>query len=122
MRRSSCNPKGMKTSTRGASACREASGGRHSSEHAQEHIMRVRKRTEFGQYVIADPEICHGQLTFKGTRILVADVLYLLAKDWDWDRISAAYGGRLSREAIAEAIALARESLLERAEKRRRAA
>ena len=84
--------------------------------------MRVRKRTEFGQYVIADPEICHGQLTFKGTRILVADVLYLLAKDWDWDRISAAYDGRLRREAIAEAIALARESLLERAEKRQRAA
>ena len=84
--------------------------------------MRAHRRRELGQYIVADPEICHGQLTFKGTRILVADVLYLLAKDWDWGRISAAYGGRLSREAIAETIEIARESLLERAEKRRRAA
>jgi len=84
--------------------------------------MRARKRRELGQYIVADPEICHGQLTFKATRILVADVLYLLARGWDWDRISAAYDGRLKREAIAEAIELARESLLERADKRRRAA
>ena len=84
--------------------------------------MRTHKRAELGQYIVADPEICHGQLTFKGTRILVTDVLYLLARGWDWDRISAAYNGRLNREAIAAAIELARESLLERAEKRRRAA
>ena len=82
--------------------------------------MRTRKRKELGQYIVADPAVCHGQLTFKGTRILVSDMLYLLAKGWDWDRISAAYDGRLSREAIAEAIELARESLLERTEKRRR--
>jgi hypothetical protein len=25
-----------------------------------------------GRYVVADPEICHGQPTFRGTRILVA--------------------------------------------------
>jgi uncharacterized protein (DUF433 family) len=88
----------------------------------QEHLMSARKRRELGQYVVADPEICHGQLTFKNTRILVADVLSLLAKGWDWQRISAAYNGRLSREAIAEAVELARASLLERVEKRRRAA
>ena len=75
--------------------------------------MKTRKRKELGQYIVADPEICHGQLTFKGTRILVSDVLYLLGKDWDWDRVSAAYDGRLSREAIAEAIKLARQSLLD---------
>ena len=43
--------------------------------------MKRRKRKELGQYIVADPEICHGQLTFKGTRILVSDVLYLLGKD-----------------------------------------
>ncbi len=84
--------------------------------------MKSRRRKEFGQFVVADPEICHGQLTFKGTRILVADVLYLLGRDWDWDRISAAYDNRLSRAAIAEAIDLARESLIERTDKRQRAA
>ncbi len=84
--------------------------------------MPTRKRKELGQYIVADPHICHGQLTFKGTRILVSDVLYLLAKDWAWDRVSAAYDNHLSREAIAEAIDLARESLTGRPEKHRRAA
>ena len=84
--------------------------------------MKTRKRKELGQYIVADPEICHGQLTFKGTRILVSDVLYLLGKDWDWDRVSAAYDGRLSREAIAEAIKLARQSLLDHVATGQRAA
>jgi len=84
--------------------------------------MAARKRKEYGQYIVADPEICHGKLTFKGTRILVADVLRMLAKGWDWDRISAAYAGSVGHEAIAEAIELARESLVEKTEKPLRAA
>nr|QNO47130.1 hypothetical protein ANPEMHCN_00009 [Methanosarcinales archaeon ANME-2c ERB4] len=28
-----------------------------------------------GRYIVADPAICHGEPTFRGTRILVADVL-----------------------------------------------
>ncbi len=87
-----------------------------------EHTMKTRKRKEFGQYIVADPEICSGQLTFKGTRILVSDVLYLLTKGWDWNRITAAYDEHLASAAIAEAIELARESLVERTEKRQRAA
>jgi uncharacterized protein (DUF433 family) len=27
------------------------------------------------RYIVADPTICHGEPTFRGTRILVADVL-----------------------------------------------
>lgn len=84
--------------------------------------MKANKRKELGRYIVADPEICHGQLTFKGTRILVKDVLYYVAKGRDWDWISTAYDGRLNHEAIAEAIELAREALLEKIEKRRRAA
>ncbi|MBI3795826.1 MAG: DUF433 domain-containing protein [Deltaproteobacteria bacterium] len=84
--------------------------------------MKTRKRKELGQYIVADPEICSGQLTFKGTRILVSDVLYLLTKGWSWNRITAAYDEHLDPEAIAEAIGLARESLVERTEKRQRAA
>ena len=84
--------------------------------------MKTRKRRKLGQYIVADPDVCHGQLTFKGTRILVSDVLSLLAKDWDWDRISASYDNRLQKEAIAEAIDLARESLTEHMDKRQRAA
>jgi len=68
--------------------------------------MKALKRREFGQYIVADPEICHGQLTFKGTRILVKSVLYYVAKGKDWDWISAECFGKVNREAIAEAISL----------------
>jgi uncharacterized protein (DUF433 family) len=84
--------------------------------------MGARKRKEYGQYIVADPEICHGQLTFKGTRIMVRSVLEMLAEGYDWDRISAEYYGRVSREAIAEAIHLAREALIGKTEKRRHVA
>jgi uncharacterized protein (DUF433 family) len=42
--------------------------------------MKMCKRKELGQYIVADPEICHGQLTFKSTRIMVKSVLGMLAK------------------------------------------
>jgi uncharacterized protein (DUF433 family) len=84
--------------------------------------MRARKRKELGRYVVADPEICGGQLTFKGTRIFVKDVLAMLAKGYDWDRICSEFDGRLSREAIAEAIALASNALIKKTDKRRHAA
>ena len=84
--------------------------------------MRVRKRTEFGQYIIADPKICHGQLTFKGTRILVKSVLYYVAQGKDWGWISQAYYSKVSREAIAEAVNLANAALLEKMGDRRHAA
>ena len=68
--------------------------------------MRVNKRVELGAYIVADPEICHGKLTFKGTRVMVKDVLYYVAKGKSWDWISAGYHG-LPQEAIAEAVKLA---------------
>jgi len=70
--------------------------------------MRARKRKELGHYIVADPEICHGQLTFKGTRIMVKSVLHYVAQGKDWDWISQEYFGKVSREAIAEAVSLAR--------------
>lgn len=84
-----------------------------------EHAMRTRKRKELGQYIVADPEICHGQLTFTGTRIMVKSILEMLAKGWEWDRIVAAYDGRISHDAIAEAVKLASEALIEKTERRR---
>jgi uncharacterized protein (DUF433 family) len=53
---------------------------------------------------------------------MVRDVLYFVAKGYDWDRISAEYDGRLGHEAIAEAIELARKALIEKTEKPKRAA
>jgi uncharacterized protein (DUF433 family) len=84
--------------------------------------MKKRKRKELGHYIVADPEICHGQLTFKGTRIMVKSVLYYVAQNKDWEWISQEYFGKVSRAAIAEAVSLARDALLEKTESRRRAA
>lgn len=84
--------------------------------------MRARKRRELGQYIVADPEICHGQLTFKGTRIMVKSVLEMLAKGYDWNRIAAEYDGRITHNAIAEVVKLASEALIEKTERRQRAA
>ena len=68
--------------------------------------MKTRNSKELGQYIVVDPDICHGQPTFKGTRIMVKSVLEMLVKGWDWDRISAAYDGRINYAAIVEALSL----------------
>ena len=75
-----------------------------------------------GEYVVADPEICHGQLTFKGTRIMVKSVLFYVGQGKNWDWISEQYFGKISGEAIAEAVRLSSEALVEKIERRRRAA
>ena len=44
-------------------------------------------RRELGKYIVADPKICHGALTFRGTRVLVAVVLEQVAMGMDWQAI-----------------------------------
>ena len=73
----------------------------------------AKSRVELGQYIVADPAICHGKPTFKGTRIMVWQVLDELAHGMTPDKIVAAWGGKVSRDAIAESVQLARESLLD---------
>ena len=68
------------------------------------------------RYVVVDSEICHGQPTFRGTRILVDDVLEQVASGMNWDAISEEWRGAITREAIAEAVRLARESLSQHVE------
>ncbi len=64
-----------------------------------------------GRHVVVDPRICHGQPTFRGTRILVGDVLEQVSTGVSWEAIIAEWNGNLTREAIAEAVALASEAL-----------
>lgn len=68
------------------------------------------RRTEIGNYLVIDPEICHGQMTFKGTRVPIDTVLALLAKGYSVDQLLRSYP-ELSRAAIEEAIHLATEAL-----------
>jgi uncharacterized protein (DUF433 family) len=65
-----------------------------------------------GRYIVADSAICHGEPTFRGTRILVADVLEQVANGIAWEAIIEEWRGRLSKEAIAEAVRLARDALV----------
>lgn len=68
-----------------------------------------KQRVELGHYIVADPAICHGRVTFKGTRVFVADVLADVERGLSWDFITRRWGGgRISKEAIAEAVHLAR--------------
>jgi uncharacterized protein (DUF433 family) len=59
-----------------------------------------------GKYLVADPRVCHGELTFRGTRVPVETVLLYLAQGYSvgyvrksWPEVSAA--------AIQEAVRLA---------------
>lgn len=66
-----------------------------------------------GQYVVTDPKICHGKPTFRGTRIMVHQVLKMVAKEMEWDAIIRQCHGSITKEAIAEAVALASSALTE---------
>ncbi len=65
-----------------------------------------------GRYIVADPKICHGKPVFRGTRILVSDVLEQVASGMVWEAIIDEWRGALTKEAIAEAVRIAREMLV----------
>jgi uncharacterized protein (DUF433 family) len=73
---------------------------------------RTAARVELGRFIVADPEICHGKPTLKGTRIMVWQILDELAHGMTTEAIVKAWGGRVSRAAVAESVQLARLSLL----------
>ncbi len=61
---------------------------------------------EIGKYILAHQGICHGQLTFKGTRVLVPVVLESLARPGRTiEQVATDY--HLPGEAILEALQLA---------------
>jgi len=68
-----------------------------------------------GRYVVTDPKVCHGKPTFLGTRVLVSDVLEQVASGMAWETIIEEWNGSITREAITEAVQLAREALLKHA-------
>ena len=74
-------------------------------------------RKLYGRYIISDPEICHGKPTFRGTRIMVADVLEQIADGLDWETIIEEWHGIITKEAIAEAVSLSRQAFLENSDK-----
>jgi uncharacterized protein (DUF433 family) len=68
-------------------------------------VLTVAKRKEqtykrmIGRYIVTDPAICHGQPTFRGTRILVADVMEQVAGGMAWETIVEEWRGDVSADA-----------------------
>lgn len=76
-------------------------------------MEKITQRQILGRYIVVDPEICHGKPTFRGTRIMVADVLDQIANGLAWETIIEEWRGSISKEAIAEAVRLARQAFLD---------
>jgi uncharacterized protein (DUF433 family) len=74
-------------------------------------------RKLYGRYIVSDTEICHGKPTFRGTRIMVADVLEQVADGLAWETIIEEWRGSITKEAIAEAVSLSRQAFLEHVDK-----
>src|ERR1035438_4612123 len=67
-----------------------------------------RTTRQIGRYIVADPRVCHGKLTFRGTRLFDSDVLEQVERGLPWDAIVEEWEGRVPHEAIAEAVRLSR--------------
>ncbi|HUY32945.1 MAG TPA: DUF433 domain-containing protein [Pirellulales bacterium] len=69
-------------------------------------------KKSLGRHIVVDAAICHGQPTFRGTRIFVSDVLDDVSRGMAWEAIIERWSGAITKEAIAEAVRLACEALV----------
>lgn len=69
-----------------------------------------------GRYIVTDPKICHGKPTFRGTRIMVSQVLEQVSNGMVWEAIIEEWRGSITKEAIAEAVGLASQAFIEHAD------
>ena len=79
------------------------------------------QRQEIGNHLVIDPEVCHGQLTFKGTRVPVSAVLTALSLGNSIEDVMEGWP-RVSREAVLEALQLAADLVAERYDRKSKAA
>ncbi|MGZ5435154.1 MAG: DUF433 domain-containing protein [Pyrinomonadaceae bacterium] len=79
-------------------------------------MKQIRTKRVIGRHIVADPKVCHGQPTFRGTRVLVADVLSQVASGMDWQSIIEDWHGNISEDAIREAVDLASRALIKHAD------
>ena len=71
------------------------------------------ERKLIGRYIVTDPHICHGKPTFRGTRIMVSQVLEQVASGMAWDTIVDEWRGGIPKDAIAEAVRLALQAFVD---------
>ena len=70
-------------------------------------IMRI----ELNDYIVSDSEICRGSLTFKGTRILVGQVIELMGAGVTIEEILRDYFPQLNQKIILSALNYASKSI-----------
>jgi len=75
----------------------------------------IAKPQLLGKYIVADPKICHGKPTFRDTRIMVFQVLEMVATGMEWQTIIEQCHHSITKEAISEAVFLANKALTEHA-------
>jgi len=68
-------------------------------------------RVEIDEHIVADDDICGGDLTFRDTRILVKDVISLLGAGVTIEDILKEYYPELNREAILASLRLASKNI-----------
>jgi len=61
---------------------------------------------QIGQYITVDPRVCGDRLTFRNTRIKVADALEMLRTGTTPEQVAANYPGLVPAEAVIEAAML----------------
>ena len=67
--------------------------------------MKESKKAHFiGRHIVTDPKICHDKPTFRGTRVLVADVLDQVASGVPWEMIIDDWNDSITKEGIDEAL------------------
>jgi uncharacterized protein (DUF433 family) len=68
--------------------------------------------TLVGNHLALDPRVCHGELTFRGTRVPVEVILRYMADGYSLAYLRKSWP-EVSAEAIREAVTLASQRLLE---------
>ena len=63
------------------------------------------------KYIVADPEICHGKLTFRGTRVMVWQILDMLAAGESINEILADFPSITKKHIMAALNYAARQSI-----------
>ena len=69
-----------------------------------------------GRYIVTDPRISHGKPTFRGTRVLVSDVLEQVANGMAWETIVEEWNRSVTPDGIRESVQLASQALLRHAD------
>ncbi len=69
-------------------------------------------RIEIGKYLAVDTRICGGRLIFRGTRIMVADVLSMSERGYSPEAIADQYYGIITPEAVREALTWIRRGMV----------